>query len=151
MTGFPFHMPWKQRLNWTQHIQNKVARAKRLLNSLLRITRGNWGPRPTITRWIYTGIVRPSFSYAAIIWAHATKMKTTQGALRGLDRAALNAITYCKRSTPTRGLSVVHGLLPFHLHLTEKALQTLVRNNELAHMPWSGYSPLPHTSDLPPT
>ena len=67
-------------------------------------------------------------------------MKTIQDSLRGLDRAAMNAITYCKRSSPTRGLSVVYDLLPLHLHLTEKSLQTLVRHNELAHMSWSGYS-----------
>ena len=51
-----------RRLWWHDHVHHKTSKAKRLLNALLLATRGNWGPRPDVTKWIYTAIVRPSVS-----------------------------------------------------------------------------------------
>ena len=47
-----------RRLWWHDHVLWKTTRAKRLLNALLAGTRGNWGPRPAVTKWIYTAMVR---------------------------------------------------------------------------------------------
>ena len=64
-----------QRLNWKEHIMNKITSAKRLIHTVNQAVRGNWGPSPELSLWAYTGIVRTSLKYAAICWAHALKGK----------------------------------------------------------------------------
>ena len=103
---------------WHEHVLTKTTKAKRLLNALLSATRGNWGPRPDVTKWIFTA----SVSYAAIVWAHDTSLQKTNRCLTALDRLALKSITHSARSCPTRGLAVVLDLLPLPLFLRRAAL-----------------------------
>ena len=83
-----------QRLWWHDHVLRKTTKAKCLLNALLSATRGNWGPRPDITKWIYTAIVRPSLSYASVIWAHDVSLQKTTRCLDALDRLVLRSLTH---------------------------------------------------------
>ena len=54
-------------LKWHPHILNKIRKAKSLLMKMSSITYSYWGPRPKLMRWMYTGIVRPMMSYAAMV------------------------------------------------------------------------------------
>ena len=127
-------------LRWTAHVQKKVAAAKRLLLLLLHATTGNYGPRPRTVQWIYTGIVRPSVSYACYTWAHRNPTKAASTALQRLDRLALLSTASQRRSAPTQGLAVALGLLPLHLFLQQNALATLGRYPALGHLTWDGLS-----------
>jgi len=33
-----------------------------------------WGTPPFITKWLYTGIVRPVLMYGSLVWAKVTEM-----------------------------------------------------------------------------
>ena len=79
---------------WHDHVLSKTTKAKRLLNALLTATHGNWGPRPDITKWIYTAMVHLSVLYAAVVWAHDTALQKTHKCLDGMDRLALKSITH---------------------------------------------------------
>ena len=109
-----------------------------MLGALLSATRGNWGPRPQIAHWIYTAMVRPSVTYAALVWAHDVTLVQTRELLLRLDRMASLAIAAVKTSTPSRGLSVVLGITPLHLHSAAVALATVARYPSLRYLPWNG-------------
>ena len=117
---------------------SKYIKAKCLLNALLSASRGNWGPRPDITKWIYTGIVRPSVSYASAIWAHDISLKKTAQCLDALDRFAMRSLTHSAQSCPTRGLAVVFDLLPLPLFLRHTALCTALGHPDVANLTWRG-------------
>ena len=51
-----------KKLMWQTHIRNKIANAKKLLMFLLNAVRTNRGPCPKLSKWAYTGIVRPMVS-----------------------------------------------------------------------------------------
>ena len=89
-------------------------------------------------RWIYTGIVRPSFAYCSVVWAQALELKRTQGQLQTLDRAALIVISPVKPSSPTKGLAVALGLIPLHLFLRRNAIACAVRHPDLGQQDWCG-------------
>ena len=53
------------KLQWRPHVKNKINKAKRTLFALSKEVRNNWGPKPHLMRWCYTGIVRATVAYAA--------------------------------------------------------------------------------------
>ena len=131
-------MTLDRRLWWHDHVTSKTSKAKRLLNALLSATRGNWGPRPRITKWIYTAMVRPSVSYSSAIWAHDISLQKTHKCLDGLDRLALKSISHSARSCPTRGLAVVLDLLPLPHHLQQTAMRSALCHPILTELDWPG-------------
>ena len=52
----------ERKLVWQALIENKIGKAKRLLNLLCKQTESIYGPSLRLTVWIYTGIVRPSLT-----------------------------------------------------------------------------------------
>ena len=103
------------KLHWTSHIQEKIVKCKRLLMTLVSATRSNIGPKPNMMKWAYTGIVRPTLSYAALVWAHEIGSKRIKDQLKRLDRLAMLAFAQTKPSTPTEGLSVIYDLSLIHI------------------------------------
>ena len=116
-----------RKLNWRQHINNKISKARSHLYCISNIVTKTWGPRPKLLRWAYTCIVRPAVTYAAMAWAHATGTETVKKKLLRVDRLAMLTIAAVHRSTPTRGLAIIYDILPLHLELRLLGLQAYVR------------------------
>ena len=102
-----------RRLWWHDHVVSKTTKAKCLLNALLSATCGNWGPRPHVTKWIYTAMVRPSVSYASVVWAHDTSLQKARRCLDALDRLALKYIAHSAQSCPHVGWPWCSTCSPF--------------------------------------
>ena len=86
-------------------------------------------------------MVRPSVSFASIVWAHDTSLQKTNRWLSALDQLALNkSITHSARSCPTRGLAIVLDLLPLPFFLRRAALHAVLRHPDLARLDWIGRS-----------
>ena len=66
------------RLHWRIHIDDKLTKAKTYLLKIANLTRKEWGPKPKLMRWAFTGIVRPMVAYGALVWAHETKAFTSK-------------------------------------------------------------------------
>ena len=79
------------KLFWTQHIHRKTANGKRLLLALLNAVSQNWGPSPRLSRWIYSGIVRPMITYCSVVWYH--EAAANRDGLAQLVQLALLSIT----------------------------------------------------------
>jgi hypothetical protein len=51
------------RLDWNPRIDLRIKRAKKYLMMLHQGIGASWGPTPSITLWLWTGIVRPFLTW----------------------------------------------------------------------------------------
>ena len=60
------------RLTWREHVEVKVRKAKahNLLWACRRACGAAWGLRPKVVHWLYVAIVRPTISFASLVWWH---------------------------------------------------------------------------------
>ena len=133
-------------LKWKHHIKQKINKAKGLLMKLSSIASSYWGPKPKLMRWTWTGIVRPTLSYAAMAWAHVIEVEDTEEMLRKLNRFAMNTIVKVPRSTPTQAMEIILDIFPLHLHLKKEGLAAYLRLQEQMELSWTGvYSNLTYS------
>jgi ribonuclease HI len=76
-----------------------------------------WGPKPSMTKWIYTNIVRPTFTYGCIAWAKKTRSKDFQNKAKRLQRLALMDIGPIRTHSPTSGLEIFTNVIPLDLYI----------------------------------
>ena len=125
-----------RKLSWGPHINNKIAACKRALMQLRPILRKTWSPKPKHTRWLYEGVIVPMLTYGSVVWASATHTITMQKRLSTLQRLGLTSITSVRRSTPTASLEIIYNMPPLHLLIQERALNTILRLNNLHEALW---------------
>ncbi|KAL1446330.1 hypothetical protein WDU94_005475 [Cyamophila willieti] len=111
-----------KRLTWNQHVKSTTDKAKTTFNMVRRSVGKTWGLTPSITRWIYTSIVRPRITYASCIWWEKTEQSTVQGALESVQRSALLMISGAMNTAPTMALEVILGLPPLYIFTKGEAM-----------------------------
>ena len=127
-----------KKLRWKDHILNKIKKTKSLLMKMSHITKSYWGPQPKLMRWTYTGIVRPVLTYAAMTWGHEIDHPYIKARLRKLNRLAINTITKVPRSTPTRALEIILGVLPLQVQIYREGMAAHVRLRSQLPLEWEG-------------
>ena len=98
----------------------------------------NWGPKPRLAKWLFTGIIRPKLSYASMAWGHAIQTKELKAKLKSLNRLAALTIAPARRSTPTAGMEVLYDLIPLDLFLEKTAIMTNERLKNILQENWKG-------------
>ena len=116
-----------EKLSWKEHIKHKVQTCKGILMRTKAALSHYWGPSPEMSKWLYTGIIRPTFTYGAVVWGSGTFSKDLIKSLEKLHRLALMQITPVRKSTPTAGLEIIYGLEPIDLHVKNVAVNTAMR------------------------
>ena len=119
-----------RKLLWNHHVSKKVQSAKGHLMKLKGSMGKLWGVPPFMTRWLYTGIVRPAFSYGSIVWARVTEKKTFVDKMTKLNRLALLGLGNFRKSTPTAGLEVIAHVQPLFIHIRQEATLAVLRTRE---------------------
>lgn len=114
-------------LKWKAHIRKKLSNAKKQLLAVRNASGKLWGTQPKISRWIYTSIIRPSFTYGSLLWARACTSQWAIKELERLNRMALLYFSSFRRSTPTAGLEVMFHVSPLHIHVIKEACLGLNR------------------------
>ena len=127
-----------EELKWGPHVHNKIGKTKRLLMKLASITSAYWGPKPKLMKWAYTGIVRPAFTYGALVWAHAVENEDLEAACRRLNRQPKNTIVKVPRSTPTRAMEIILDIFPLHLQVLKEGLSAYIRLKPALYLRWTG-------------
>ena len=125
-----------QKLHWNAHINDRITKAKRMMAKVAAITWNNWGPKPKLMKWAYTGMIRPFIAYAAMIWGH--RAQHIKGKLERLNRMAMNTFASFPRSTPTAALEVILDVLPLHLFCLKEGLSAKTRLWGVASLDWDG-------------
>ena len=115
------------KLTWKEHVEEKINKCKRFLMKTVHETRANFGPKPKLMKWGFTGMLSPVLTYGAMIWGHTANSKTTQEKLRRLNRLACNTIAAVRKSNPTRALEIIYDLPPLHLLIMKMGLRTYAR------------------------
>ena len=126
------------KLHWKTHIDDKVRKAKKFIHQVASITRKNWGPKPSLMRWAYLGIVRPMLCYGAMAWGHRAQFHSTK--LKRVNRMALNTFGSFPKSTPTAALEVMLDVPPLELHARQEGLASRCRLNDVVSLDWTGTS-----------
>ena len=115
------------KLSWTPHINDKIAKTKKIMVNINNIIKDHWAPQPRILRWAYTAFARPVLTYGALIWGHRAQSRSIQTKLRTINRLAVNACVSIPLSTPTKALELIMDLPPLHLYIENIALNSLYR------------------------
>ena len=127
-----------EKLNWNLHFNNTLTACKRALMYTSNIIRKRWGPKPSLSKWLFTGIIRPKLTYASLVWGHTLTQESKRKKLRRLNRLAAITITPVRRSTPTLGLEVIYDLMPLDLFIKKTALASKHRLREVLDLDWQG-------------
>ena len=114
-------------LLWKAHCESKVAKSISAMMMCRRAIGNTWGLNPKVTRWIYTGIIRPILSYAACIWSPGLGKEYIRKAVTKVQRAACLLVTGSLRSTPTAAMEVLLGLPPVDIYLQGEAVRQATR------------------------
>jgi ribonuclease HI len=104
------------KLTFKPHLANRFTKAKRLLFATKSAMGKFWGPNPKLTKWIYTGIVRPMFTYGCIAWAKVTRTKDFIQKAKKLQRLAICSIGPIRTHSPTTGLEIFTNTMPLDLY-----------------------------------
>jgi hypothetical protein len=127
-----------KRLSFTNHLNEKMRKVGYLQNKINQIIGQEWGLTPARAHWVHTAIIRPKITYASIVWAH-TLNETQIKKLESIQRRSLCHITQpIFKSTPTKGMEVLLGIPPLHLHAQELALNSRLRTRFLVKSSWTG-------------
>jgi len=98
------------KLNWRLHVEAKCDKALISIHQLRRSVGKTWGISPKITQWMYTAIIRPTITYAAVVWWARVDKKVACNKLNHIQRLACLYITGAVRTTPTLALEIIVGL-----------------------------------------
>jgi len=131
-----------EKLEWKTHLSIITTKAKKQMMNLANSIGKEWGPSPFLTKWLYTAIIRPKFTYAAHVWANSINTQKLDAISRNIQRWALKQLGPIREKTPTAGLEVITGMPPLHIHLQEVALNTIARmkyNNTYFKMAKTGH------------
>ena len=101
-----------EQLDWQHHLNIVTSKAKQTMRNLTNSLGKTWGPTPTLTRWLYTAIIRPQITYAAHIWAGTFKAHKLDQISRNIQRWALKQIGVFREKTPTAGLEIIAAIPP---------------------------------------
>jgi hypothetical protein len=118
------------RLTWKEHIETKARKDQNLTWACKRSFSAWWDLGPNVVHWLYVAIVRPTITFASVIWWPGCQTASTKKKLSKVQRLACLGITGALRTTPTGAMEVLVGLPPLDLVIQGEA-------RSIAHRLWS--------------
>ena len=115
-----------QKLNWSQHIDNKVAKAKKFLHLIKPALHHIWGLNPKRMQWIYKQIILPRLTYGCLVWGHSLT-NTQIHKIETVERVAMQCYASTWKKTPTASLQILYNQLPSQLDIMYVAIKTYIR------------------------
>ena len=125
------------KLTLNSHFDITVTKAKRYLCQMVGALSKYWGPKPRLLKWIYTTIVKPRITYAALVWSHSIQTITKKQRLGQINRLASMMLTPTRKNAPTAALEIIHDLIPLELALQETALNAYHRLKLATQASWT--------------
>lgn len=120
-------------LTWNAHIESKVNQSKSCMFACRRVIGKTWGLSPKITFWLFTAVIRPLISYAAVVWWPKVNQATVKTRLDSVQRMACIAITGAMSTTPTDALNVLLDLPALSAHIIGQARMCSLRLEQTGH------------------
>jgi hypothetical protein len=79
----------------------KVRKAQNSLWTCRRACGGAWGLGPRVVHWLYVSIIRPSVTFAFLVWWPGWQTASAKSKLSRIQRWACLGITGAVHTTPT--------------------------------------------------
>ena len=109
------------KLTFQTHVNNVTTKATRALFATKAMVGRSWGLTPSMTKWLYTAVIRPTITYGAMIWGEKATQRSTMLSLGKVQRCACLLITGAMRTTPTAAMEIMLSLPPLHLVVMTEA------------------------------
>jgi hypothetical protein len=103
------------RLTWREHVDAKVRKTRNLLWACKRASGVRWGLGLTVIYWLYVSIVRPSITFASLVWWPGCETARAKQQLSKIQRLACLGIIRVMRTTPTNAVEALFCLPPLAL------------------------------------
>jgi hypothetical protein len=88
-------------LTWKEHVDVMVRKAQNLRWACRRAYGVTWGPRPRVVYWLYVPIIRPTVTFASLVWSPGCQTASAKKKLSKIQRLACLGVTGAMRTTPT--------------------------------------------------
>ena len=108
-------------LPWKEHAEVKVRKANNLLWACRRACGVAWGLRPRVVHWFYIYIIRPSVTFASLVWWPGCWAASANKKLRRIQRLVCLGITGAMHTTPTMAVEALICLPPLQLVVQSEA------------------------------
>ena len=95
------------KLIWKPHIEAKTMACKNVMVLLNSNLRGMHAPKPKLSKWAYTGVVRPKLLYACMTWGNAINTVQETKKLRVIDRLPTRSTTKITRNSPQVSVEII--------------------------------------------
>jgi len=118
------------RLTWMEHVDVKVRKAHNSLWACRRACGGAWGLGPRVVHWLYVSVIRPSVTFASLVWWPGCQTASAKNKLSRIQRLACLGIRGAVRTTPTRAMEALVCLPPLELVVQGETRMA-------AHLLWS--------------
>ena len=115
------------KLTWKTHIDEKTTACKKLMVMLNSNLRGMHAPKPKLSKWAYTGVVRPKLLYACMTWGNSINTVQQLKKLKTLDRLATRSTTTITRNTPQASIEIMIDLMPIELMIQKTGISAYIR------------------------
>ena len=104
------------KLNWHEHIKNKLDAARKNWHRLKNYIGKTWGPSPKLTRFAYTSSIRPMLTHGAFVFAGKLTLGQKKK-LKSFQRTILMQLGNFRKGTPGDALDVITDTMPIDLFL----------------------------------
>jgi len=91
------------------------------------VGRGAWGLGPRVVCWLYVFVIRPSITYASLVWWPGCQTASATKKLSKIQRLACLGITGAVRTTPTHAVEALICLPPLELVVQGEACMAVHR------------------------
>ena len=115
------------KLSWNDHIETQSKKAKGILMQCRRVVGPTWGVTPETMKWIYTAIIRPMLSYAAVVWINGMNTNRNKNLLGSVQRLSNIMVTGALPSTSRGALDKITNLDSIELHIKQQAAKGALR------------------------
>jgi hypothetical protein len=102
-------------LTWKEHVDVKVRKDQNLMWACRKAYGVTWGLRPRVVHWLYVSIIRPSITFASLVWWPGCQTASAKKKLSSIQRVACLRITGALCTTPTNAVEVLIRLPPLEL------------------------------------
>ena len=103
-----------------------------MLNSNLR---GMQLSKPKLSKWAYTGVVRPKLLYACMTWGNSISTVQQLKKLKVLDRLAVRSTTTITKTTPQGNIEITIDLMPIELMIQKVGILADLRLKRQLEVP----------------
>ena len=104
------------------HLEEKTTACKKLMVMLNSNLRGMHAPKPKLSKWAYTGVVRPKLLYACMAWGNSINIICQLKKLKALYRLAARSTTTFTRNTLQASVEIMIDLMPIELMIQKTGI-----------------------------